>query len=280
MTLPPTRVPILMYHSISERPPAATASLAVHPAAFAEQMAWLRDHGFTPLPLGALTTYPPPAPGGLAPRAEITPERPVVITFDDGYADFHDAALPILDRHGFPATVFVTTGWIDDAGAAAAGRSLDRMLSWRQIDEAAGAGIEFGGHSHSHPQLDQLPPPALRHELMRTKELLEDRLAVPVTTMAYPYGYSSARVRREVRRTGYTTACGVANDLSDLSGGGHDALALPRLTIRAATSLTTFGRAVAGHGIPLLYLRDRILTKGYAVVRRGRYAARLMMRHA
>jgi peptidoglycan/xylan/chitin deacetylase (PgdA/CDA1 family) len=257
-----TRVPILMYHSISARPPAATAPLAVHPAAFADQMAWLRDHGFTPLTLSGLD------------RA--LPERPVVITFDDGYADFHEVALPILARHGFPATVFVTTGWVDDAGAEAAGRPLDRMLAWRQIEEAAAAGVEFGGHSHSHPQLDQLPRPRLRDELERNKGILEERLGAPVTAMAYPFGYSSARVRREVRGAGYTTACAVANDLSD---GGHDALALPRLTIRAATSLTAFGRAAAGRGVPLLYLRDRVLTKGYAMVRRGRYAARLMMRH-
>jgi peptidoglycan/xylan/chitin deacetylase (PgdA/CDA1 family) len=241
-------------------------------------MAWLRDHGFTPLSLTNLAVIMQSFDQRLHDHENV-PERPVVITFDDGYADFHEVALPVLERHGFPATVFVSTGWIDDAGAEAAGRPLDRMMSWRQIDEAAATGIEFGGHSHSHPQLDQLPPPVLRDELGRSKSLLEDRLGAPVTTMAYPYGYSSARVRREVRSAGYTTACAVANDLPDLSDGRHDALALPRLTIRAATSPATFGRAVAGHGIPLLYLRDRVLTKGYAMVRRGRYAARLMMRH-
>ena len=257
------RVPILMYHSISERPPAATAPLAVHPAAFADQMAWLRDRGFTPLTLG-----------GLHSRSSGT--RPVVITFDDGYADFHELALPILERHGFPATVFLTTGWMPDAGPHAAGRPLDRMLCWRQVEEAAGAGIEFGGHGHSHPQLDQLPLPALRDELIVNKKLLEDRIGTPVTTMAYPFGYSSARVRREVRRAGYTLACAVANDLADAR---HDVLALPRLTIRGTTSPAAFGRAVAGQGVPLLYLRDRVLTKGYAVVRRGRYAARSVMRY-
>jgi hypothetical protein len=64
-----------------------------------------------------------------------------------------------------------------------------------------------------------------------------------------------------------------------LAAGRHDLLALPRLTVKATTSLGTFGRAAAGTGVPMLYLRDRVLTKGYAVTRRGRYATRRMMRH-
>jgi peptidoglycan/xylan/chitin deacetylase (PgdA/CDA1 family) len=259
-----TRVPILMYHSVNDRPPASTAPLAVSPAAFADQMALLNDEGFTPISVSAYASRTTMA------------GRPVVITFDDGYADFHEHALPVLERYGFPATVFLTTGWMRDAGPYAAGHPLDRMLSWLQVEEALSAGIEFGGHSHSHPQLDQLPTAALRDEVTRNKMLIEDRLGAPVTTMAYPYGYSSARVRREVSRAGYAVACAVANDLAD---GRHDVLALPRLTVRRTTSLRAFGRAAADQGVPLLYLRDRLLTKGYAVVRRGRYASRRVVRH-
>ncbi|HEU5160524.1 MAG TPA: polysaccharide deacetylase family protein [Streptosporangiaceae bacterium] len=264
------RIPILMYHSVSARPTAATAALAVSPGAFADQMALLADRGHTPVTLTeAVALLRAPAPAAARAGA------PVVITFDDGYADFHEEALAILDRYGFPATVFLTTGWMPDAGTHAAGRPLGRMLSWSQVAEAARHKVEFGGHSHSHPQLDQLPPPTLRDELARNKKLIEDRIGAPVTSMAYPYGYSSARVRREVRRAGYATACAVANDLA---AGRHDVLALPRLTVKAAMSQAAFGRAVAGEGVPLLYLRERTLTKGYAAVRRGRYATRLMTR--
>ncbi len=263
-----TRIPILMYHSVSARPSAATAALAVGPAAFADQMALLADRGYTPVTLAA-------AAAALRGPAGAPPRRPVVITFDDGYADFHEAALAVLDRYGFPATVFLTTGWMRGAGSDAAGRPLDRMLSWAQVAEAAEHKIEFGGHSHSHPQLDQLPSAAVRDELVRNKKLIEDRLGAAVTSMAYPYGYSSARVRREVRAAGYATACAVANDLAATR---HDPFALPRLTVKATTSLTGFGRAVAGDGVPLLYLRERTLTKAYATVRRGRYATRLLTR--
>jgi peptidoglycan/xylan/chitin deacetylase (PgdA/CDA1 family) len=204
------------------------------------------------------------------------PSKPVVITFDDGYADFHQHALGVLDDLAFTATLFVTTGWLADAGADAAGRPLDRMLSWTQLREAAEHGVEMGGHSHSHPQLDQLPDRELRDELTRNRELLEDRLAREVRAMAYPYGYSSARVRRAVRTAGYRCACAVANDLA---ADRHDVLALPRLTVRWSTSLELFGRVAAGQGVPLIYLRDRALTKGYAIARRTRYAARRLARH-
>ncbi|MFC9972221.1 polysaccharide deacetylase family protein [Spirillospora sp. NPDC127200] len=257
-----THVPVLMYHSIRARPPRGTAALAVSPGAFADQMALLADRGFTPVPFSAL--------GGPS-----LPGRPVVITFDDGYADFHEHALPVLERHGFPATVFVTTGWLADAGPDAAGRPLDTMMAWSQVREAAAHGVEVGGHSHSHPQLDQLGDAALREELVRSKGLLEDRLGGPVTTMAYPYGYSSARVRRAARAAGYGTACAVANRLAVPAGdAGADELAIPRLTVRMSTSLATFGRVADGRGIPLVFLKDRLLTRGYAVVRRTRYGVR------
>ncbi|KAB2342368.1 polysaccharide deacetylase family protein [Actinomadura rudentiformis] len=267
-------VPVLMYHSISERPSRETAGLAVRPGAFADQMALLRERGFTPVPFSAVAT---PPEGGL-------PDKPVVITFDDGYADFHEHALPVLDEHGFTATVFVTTGWLADAGDDAAGRPLDRMLAWEQVREAAAHGIEIGGHSHSHPQLDQLGDADLRSELTRNRGLLEDRLGRAVTTMAYPYGYSSVRVRRAVRAAGYDAACSVENRLGHVpqssvpQGTDPDRLAIPRLTVRMSTSLDTFGRVVDGRGIPLIYLKDRALTRGYAVVRRTRYAARRVSR--
>lgn len=258
------RVPILMYHSVTDRPAAQTRALAVRPGDFADQLGHLKDGGFTPLTfadLAAALRY-----GGSA-----LPERPVVITFDDGYADFHTEALPILDRYGFAATVFVTSGWLDDAGPHAAGRPLDRMLTWGQTKEAAAHGVEVAGHSHSHPQLDQIGDDALREELSRNKALLEDQIGRPVTTMAYPYGYSSARVRRAVATAGYEAACAVNNALL---ASRHDRFAVPRLTVGRGTTLAKFQAAVAGRGVPVLYARERTLTTGYAVVRRTRRALR------
>ncbi|WP_106397922.1 polysaccharide deacetylase family protein [Actinocorallia populi] len=248
-------VPILMYHSVRDDPPPDTAALSVRPGVFADQMALLKERGFTPV--------------RLSDRAADVP-RPICITFDDGYADFHSQALPILSSFGYPATVFVTTGWLDDAGPDAAGRPLDTMLRWGHVRELAAEGVEIGAHSHSHPQLDQLRDGPLHDELTRSRLLLEDRLQRPVTTMAYPYGYSSARVRRAVARAGYTTAYVVANDVASHRSG----YAIPRLTVQRSTSAAAFGRIAEGSH---RFYREKALTKGYAVVRRSRYLYRQAM---
>lgn len=257
-------VPILMYHSVTDRPAAETRGLAVRPGDLAEQLGHLADGGFTPLTFSDLACASCGSGNAL-------PARPVVITFDDGYADFHSEALPVLARYGFPATLFVTTGWLDDAGPHAAGRPLDRMLTWRQVEEVAAQGVEVAGHSHSHPQLDQIGDAALREELVRNKALLEDHIGKPVPTMAYPYGYSDKRVRRAVVAAGYDAACAVNNAMADVQ---DDRFAMPRLTVDRGTTMATFQAAVAGRGVGALYLRERSLTTGYAVVRRTKRVLR------
>jgi peptidoglycan/xylan/chitin deacetylase (PgdA/CDA1 family) len=254
-------VPILMYHEISEAP--ATASrLTVSPAAFAAQLAYLRDEGFTTVTAGNLAAI-------LAGGAGRLPDRAVVLSFDDGFEDFHRHAMPLLDRYGFTATVYVTTGWIQDAGSGSAGRRPGRMLSWTQIAEAAQAGIEVGAHSWQHAQLDQLPGKLLREELYTSKAQLEDRLGFPVPGLAYPFGYSNARVRQVARDAGHDYACAVSNTVMNPQA---DLLALPRLTVRRSTSLPTFQQIAEGRNLATIFLKDRTLTKGYAVARRTRAA--------
>lgn len=254
-------VPVLMYHSISELPPRATRRLSVHPDEFAAQLSLLRRHGYRTLTFGEL--------GAALQERRLLPERAVVLTFDDGYADFHRHALPALETFGFTATVFVTTGWLADAGGRAAGRPLGRMLSWSQVRELHGAGIEIGAHGHSHRQLDQAPAAALDGELRLCKQLLESEVGAPVRSLAYPFGYSSARVRAAAGEAGYLFGAAVANTLI---GERPDLLALPRLTVRRSTGLDSFQRHVRGEGIARSFARDRALTGGWSLVRRGRRA--------
>ena len=101
-------VPVLMYHSVSDAPAASTRALSVRPAEFGAQLCYLRRQGFTGLTFGEL--------GQRRRTGQPFPARPIVLTFDDGYADLIEEALPIMIEHGFPATVFVTTGWLRDAG--------------------------------------------------------------------------------------------------------------------------------------------------------------------
>ncbi|MFE0522651.1 polysaccharide deacetylase family protein [Streptomyces sp. NPDC058954] len=258
-------VPILMYHSVATAPNDATRALSVAPEAFSEQMALIDDLGLTPVTTGDL------AAGWRSGRP--LPLRPVLITFDDGYEGVHRHALPVLAKHGFAATLFVSTGWI--RGAYDAGGALDTMLDWDQVREIAAADVEIGGHSHTHPQLDQLDDERLRHELAHCRDIVTDELGTAPVSFAYPYGYSSRRVREVVRETGYAQALAVGNALARRRQGPY---ALQRVTVRRSTGIEEFERLVEGRSIARNFARDRALTKGYAMVRRARQVRRKAIR--
>ncbi|MEU3298577.1 polysaccharide deacetylase family protein [Streptomyces sp. NPDC006678] len=256
-------VPILMYHAIGHRTAPATHGLSVAPEAFAEQMDLLGGRGFTPVTTAEL---------GRAWRHGVPlPPRPVLITFDDGYEGVHRHALPVLAEHGFSSTLFVSTGWL--RGAHDTGGALDTMLDWDQVRALAAAGTEIGGHTHTHPQLDQLDDPRLRHETLHCREIIAGELGAAPLSFAYPYGYSSRRVRQAVRAAGFAQSLAVGNALARRRQGPY---ALERVTVRRSTGIEEFERLVEGRGIARGFARDRALTKGYAVVRRTRRAVRLL----
>ncbi|MFJ8362655.1 polysaccharide deacetylase family protein [Streptomyces sp. NPDC093984] len=258
-------VPILMYHSVAAAPNEATRALSVAPEAFSEQMALLADLKFTPVTTAGLArSWREGGP---------LPERPVLITFDDGYEGVHRHALAVLARHGFASTLFVSTGWI--RGAHDTGGGLDTMLDWHQVRDLVDAGVEIGGHSHTHPQLDQLPDDALWFELLRCKEIIADQLGARPVSFAYPYGYSSRRVRRIVREAGFGQSLAVGNALARRRQGPY---ALQRVTVRRTTGVEEFERLVQGRAITRTFARDRALTKGYAMVRRARQVRRKAIR--
>lgn len=251
-------VPILMYHSIAPAPAPRAFGLSVAPEMFAEHMQMLRDARFTPLTTRRLAdAWREAAP---------LPARPVLITFDDGYESVHRHALPVLAHHSFPATVFVTTGWLRGPHEIS-GAAPDAMLNWPQVRDLVALGCEIGGHSHSHPQLDQLPDPLVRLELERCRDLIDDELGAPPVSFAYPYGYSNRRVRSAVRATGHRQALVVGNAWAARRQGPY---ALRRLTVRRNTTPDGFRRLLEGRLLTLGFACDRTLTKGYAVVRRSR----------
>jgi peptidoglycan/xylan/chitin deacetylase (PgdA/CDA1 family) len=254
------RVPILMYHEVSSDP-AVAAWLAASPEGFARQLEYLRASGYHSLSAGQLAE----AMKSGAPL----PAKPVVLTFDDGTADFYDVALPLLARYGFTATLFATSGWIAGRGGRAGRNAPAGMLTWDQLAEIAGAGIEIGAHTLSHPQLDQLPEDLLRRELTASKSQLEYQLGARVSGVAYPFGYSSRLVRAMSAGAGYEYGCVVGNRLATPSA---DQFALPRLTIARSTRLPAFAKIVAAQRLPVEFAGYRALTLGWSMVRRIRAA--------
>jgi peptidoglycan/xylan/chitin deacetylase (PgdA/CDA1 family) len=247
-----------MYHEVADSS-ATESPLAVSPNVFSDHVAYLHDAGFTTVTAGKLAAI-------LADGAGDLPERPVVLTFDDGYGDFYTDALPLLKRHGFNATLFQTTGWVGKE------EEKKRMLNWRELAESEQAGVEIGAHTCQHPQLDQLPEKEMREELYVSKSELEDHLGLKVPGLAYPFGYSNAKVRRMAKELGYDYAYAVGNAMTTT---GADTFALPRLTVRRSTPMDEFSAMVNGQDT-LTMRRDRFLTSGYSVVRRARSTMRSM----
>ena len=259
------KIPILMYHSISQHVAPKFKAFAVPPALFTEHMAYLHQHAFTPITVTQFIH-------ALPQNGSVLPERPVILTFDDGFADFFTHALPILRHYSFTATLYVTTAFINGTSRwlQREGEANRLMLTWEQLCEIRDYGIECGAHSHSHPQLDTLPPAAVQREIVQSKEILEEHLESNITSFAYPFGYSTPAIRQQVRDAGYTSACAVKFALSSVRAASDDPFALARLLVQPDTNIDTFAALLRGQGTSVftkMYLRAR--TPAWQILRRG-----------
>lgn len=187
-------IPILMYHSISSTEERIHPYYRINtlPEVFADQMRFLATQGYRAISLEELTDKEPDG-------------KSVVITFDDGYSDFYFKAFPILEQYGFRATVFLATAYVE--GEPFSGRPC---LNWEQIRELNVAGVAFGSHTHTHPQLSNLSRSVIIQELRRSKNIIEDRLGSAVTLFSYPYRFPEENkdfkgfIAEELTNAGYT----------------------------------------------------------------------------
>jgi peptidoglycan/xylan/chitin deacetylase (PgdA/CDA1 family) len=232
------KIPILMYHSISLSSNQRFKQFTVSPVTFIEQMKYLSDHQYTPITITQLVD-------ARLRNGSLLPERPIVLTFDDGFADFFAEAFPVLKRFGFVATLYIATAFVNGAShwLQRMGEGANPMLTWEQLAEISLNGIECGAHSHSHPQLDTLHRTAAQDEIVQSKRLLEDHLGQEVRSFAYPFGYYSARVRQLVREAGYTSACAVRHAMSSEN---DDPFSLARLMVRPDSNIEEYAALLTG----------------------------------
>jgi peptidoglycan/xylan/chitin deacetylase (PgdA/CDA1 family) len=174
------RVPILMYHSISDNLFGKSHPyyhINTSPKVFSLQMRCLRQAGYRTIDLSKLVD-------GLNSSEDLS--KTVVITFDDGYQDFYTDAMPVLKQCGFSAIVFLATDRIQNNSVRLEGVDY---LTWREVRELHAEGIQFGSHTVTHPDLRSLGPEQIEYELGYSKETIEDKLGVPVTSFAYPFAF-------------------------------------------------------------------------------------------
>ena len=233
-------IPVLLYHRIADEGPSDLARYRLTPAAFIEQMGWLRRQGYR----SVTSTYVLEHLAGGRPFEG----RPVMISFDDAYSDFHDVAWPILRAHDFTAEVFVVT---DRVGGRAdwdiAYGSAAPLMDWPQIQSLSTAGVRFGSHMASHSHMADLSSREIVLEAARSRAALERALDLPCRSIAAPFGEGDDRFVRIARQCGYEAAFTIDPGHVAL---GQDALRLPRIEVLDDWSLDTFVGALRDHQPP------------------------------
>jgi peptidoglycan/xylan/chitin deacetylase (PgdA/CDA1 family) len=180
-------IPILVYHHVV--PGRSASVLFVPPETFEQQLKYLQDNGYRAISFGDLADcleYGAPLP-----------ERPVILSFDDGWENQFTYAFPLLRKYGFTATFYVVTGYLDH----------QNFMTVDQLKTMIAAGMTIGDHSRTHPALPSIGnSQRLKDEIAGSKSWLEERLGVAIDTFAYPYGSYTAAVAATVKAAGYRTA--------------------------------------------------------------------------
>jgi peptidoglycan/xylan/chitin deacetylase (PgdA/CDA1 family) len=244
-----TFVPVLLYHSVNDRPGRLERAHAVSRATFAAHAEAVAASGRHPLTVTELAD----ALRKLRPL----PARPVAITFDDGYADTLEAT-EVLLRLGLRATIYVTAGEVDER---------DRLTSSQLTELARTPGVEIGAHSVSHPRLDELGQAQLVEEVTASGRRLEEVTGREVDSFAYPHGSYDERVRAAVVAAGYRSAAAVKNALSH---DRDDPFAIARWTVHPGTSSARVAAVLDGVGVERAWSHERLRTRAFRAARRSR----------
>lgn len=245
---PKSGVVVLIYHRVGRR---STIDVDLPLDLFDEQVAALAASGrvVTLDNAVAMVRGELPAPS----------ERPVVLTFDDGTADWADVVLPVLVKHDVPATFYVATQFVDEQhpfphdGAP---------ISWQGLTDMASTGLAtIGSHTHTHALLDRADAATAADELDRSVELIEDRLAVPCRHFCYPKALAgSPAAEAEVRRR-FVSATLAGNRPNPY--GGSDLHRLSRTAVQASDGMRWFDRKAAGGMALEGWLRERASGRRY-----------------
>jgi peptidoglycan/xylan/chitin deacetylase (PgdA/CDA1 family) len=253
-------VPILLYHGVDHDPVPALAPFVMDPERFAQHMDVLVERG--------ASTFTVSAWCDLLDSGEEPPPDAVLVTFDDGLADFGRHAWPILRERCLAATLYVVSGNVGgEADWLASLGDTPPMLTWADVIRLDQEGCEIGSHSVSHPELDVLDSEALVQEVRQSRVDLAVHLGHSVRSFAYPHGYHGKRVKDAVRMAGFDSACAVRNLWSTTDDDHH---ALARITIDGSCTADGLRALLDGHGRRVARPREQLRTKGWRAYRRAR----------
>ncbi|RWK56454.1 trifunctional glycosyltransferase/class I SAM-dependent methyltransferase/polysaccharide deacetylase [Mesorhizobium sp.] len=224
------RIPVLMYHGVSDAGPAALARFRLTPAAFHSQMAWLRANGFHAIGSEQLEC-------SIANRQPFV-GRPVLITFDDGFQNFADHAWPILRANDLTAEVFLVTDLVgENAQWDADSGPPTQLMDAGTVRRLAAEGAFFGSHLATHRAIDGLSSSDLAAELLRSRMFIERWTGRPTWAFAAPFSVTDRRLGRLAKECGYRIGFGGRHGPAGLD---CDPIDLPRIEIRGDRSHDDF----------------------------------------
>ena len=225
-------VPILMYHRIAVLngdEPSVTVGLTVDPGEFQLQMAWLHDQGYTTIT--QLQLY-----NALMEGAPL-PDKPIMLTFDDGYRGIATVAAPMMSQFGFFGTAYIITDRIAQNRKAA-----PTWLTWPQLRILEQRGWDIGSHTVAHTELPNMSPEAALKTLRQSRFTLERRLGHPVQWFCYPAGSVDAKSVEAVKQAGYVLA---TTTKSGVTLSARDPLQLERIRISNTTGVRGLAAALS-----------------------------------
>ncbi len=211
-------VPILMYHYICTPPTDADdvrIDLSTSPETFHEQLAALDAAGYTTITLYDLVFA--------LQTGQTLPDKPIILTFDDGYRDNYENAFPILQEYDMVATFFVITGYLDE------GRP--DYVTWEQVAEMSQAGMSIESHSYNHADLSGKDVDYLVWQILGPKQAIEERTGVPVRFFCYPGGSYDELVIDVLKSANYWGATTVNQDVIQSNEGLFE---LSRIRVRSS----------------------------------------------
>lgn len=208
------RLPVLMYHHIGDPRPGAYPELTTTVFEFQRQIQWLARHGYTSIKVTDWLAW--------CFQGRPLPPKPLLLTFDDAYEETAQHAVPILRANGFTAAFMVVTDCIGKTNVwdELQGRPSFAIMNRDQILSHFHAGIEYGAHSRSHPELTNTSDADLQEEMRGSKDALASIIGSPVKCFAYPYGDHDKRVR-ECAAAHFEVAFTTEQKINHLSSDPH-----------------------------------------------------------
>lgn len=226
-------IPILCYHNFN---PTVPGSMNMTPERFEAQLKWLKDNGYTVIPLKEAVAY-------LQGQRASVPPKSVVITDDDGWQSAYTYMYPLVKKYNIPVTLFIYPGTISEGKHA---------MTWDELKELQQTGLfDIQGHTYEHPNFKQAKrgmseasyQKLVKVELFDSKNVLEKKLNTKISYLAWPFGIYDAYLEQQAANAGYAMAFSIDARTANRS---YKAMAQPRFMIIQGQSMKTFANIMKG----------------------------------